>query len=100
MITMMRGKPRYPREGTKTTMATKEYTVTVICPTCCVCHKQAKIKVSRHGYRQWKAGQLIQTAFPELSDSQREMIKTGTHPACWTELWAGVEADDEDEDDD
>lgn len=32
---------------------------------------------------QWKAGELIQNAFPRLDPEQREFIKTGVTPAEW-----------------
>jgi len=45
----------------------------------------------------WKAGTLIQKAFPMLNAEQREFIKTGITPAEWTAMFG---SDDEGDDDD
>lgn len=34
-------------------------------------------------YKAWAAGALIQDAFPELSDDEREFIMTGITPQEW-----------------
>jgi hypothetical protein len=41
-------------------------------------------------------GAKVQDAFPTLSPALREQIITGTHPACWDEIFGD---EDEDEDD-
>lgn len=35
----------------------------------------------------WKAGQLIQNAFPKLDADQREFLMTGIMPDTWDELY-------------
>jgi hypothetical protein len=44
----------------------------------------------------WGDGALIQDAFPQLTDDEREFIKTGITPEEWAEAFPD---DDEDEDD-
>lgn len=36
--------------------------------------------------QRWASGELIQHAFPELSDDLREFVKTGITPAEWDTL--------------
>jgi hypothetical protein len=36
----------------------------------------------------WKAGELAQRAFPELTAGQREAIMTGTCDPCWDQMFA------------
>lgn len=60
--------------------------VTVTCRPCPVCEERATLTVSRVGYGAWQAGAFVQDAFPELSADDRELLITGTHPACWNEL--------------
>lgn len=35
---------------------------------------------------QWQNGMLIQDAFPELTDDERELLKSGTTPAEWHDM--------------
>lgn len=59
------------------------------------CGKGAAIEVSAEGLARYKGGEVIQKAFPELSDGEREIILSGTHPECWEAMWA----EDDDEED-
>ena len=47
----------------------------------------------------WKAGKLIQDAFPELTKDQREILQTGFTPAEWEAMpcWDEDEEEEEDE---
>jgi len=40
----------------------------------------------------WQGGALIQNAFPDLSDSDREFIITGITADEWIEMFSGEEA--------
>jgi len=52
-------------------------------------------------YTQWKAGMLIQEAFPTLDSSQREFLMTGATPEEWDNfVWRADEDSDEDPDED
>ena len=58
-----------------------------ICPHC---KKTNTIMVDRRAYSEWRAGKLIQQAFPNLSNDQREILKTGICPKCWDELFSDM----------
>lgn len=56
---------------------------------CTVCNRHASVVVDLMGYYVWRRGSaLIQNALPELSPAEREILITGTHPACWTKLFS------------
>jgi hypothetical protein len=55
-------------------------------PTCTVCGLGSKTTVDWLQYLVWQGGGLIQTAFPNMSAGQREMMISGTHPFCWKEM--------------
>jgi hypothetical protein len=38
-------------------------------------------------FTEWRAGAFIQQAWPEADAGTRELLISGTHPACWEELW-------------
>jgi hypothetical protein len=59
----------------------------ILCPKCMVCGRQVILEVSHEGYDLWAGGALVQKAFPELSAPERELLITGTHPACWDRLF-------------
>lgn len=63
-------------------------TVTVKCRTCIVCGVASEVSVPREGYEAWLAGAYAQNAFPEMDAPEREVLISGTHPACWEKLWA------------
>jgi hypothetical protein len=67
----------------------------MITKTCPYCGEPASIGVDEEAYREWKAGVLIQNAFPSLTASEREVILTGYHPECWDEALADDEEDDD-----
>jgi hypothetical protein len=52
-----------------------------------MCGKSSIVEVDADGLRMWQAGAHIQRAFPELLPHQRELLLTGTHPACWDRMW-------------
>ena len=39
----------------------------------------------------YKAGELVQRVWPEMSRDERELLITGTHPACWSAMFGGGE---------
>ncbi len=61
-------------------------TINIQCPDCLRIRKielpyeYAEFKVKE---LKWKAGVLIQKAFPELTSSQREALMTGICDNCW-----------------
>lgn len=62
--------------------------IVVETPTCPRCGEGGTLVVDSDGYADWRAGTLIQQALPELTNAQREQLKTGIHPDCWTAIFA------------
>lgn len=58
---------------------------------CKVCGDFAEVKVLARDYAHWQNGELIQRAFPEMPPEEREMLLTGTHPACWEILYPSAD---------
>jgi hypothetical protein len=54
---------------------------------CRMCGEIYPIEVDLEGYQQWKAGELIQNALPELSDEERELLISKTCDSCWNKLF-------------
>jgi len=69
--------------------------VEIVTEPCMVCKAHTVLMVNAAAFIAWKSGAMIQVAFPELSDEQRELIQTGTHSDCW-DLVMPEEDDDED----
>jgi hypothetical protein len=55
--------------------------------TCVSCNETRTIEVDPVGYTNWKNGQLIQRAMPELSAEDREMLISRICPDCWNKLF-------------
>lgn len=58
---------------------------------CTVTGKQYRITVDRKRYDRWVQGGLIQDVFPDLDNSQRELLLSGTTPDEWEETFGGWE---------
>lgn len=56
------------------------YTIHRRCP---LCGLLAHVTVPGPGLWAWEHGDFVQVAFPSLTPDEREMVMTGTHPACW-----------------
>ena len=55
---------------------------------CRHCNEINSIILDMDAFTQWNKGKLlIQEAFPYLSIDDREIIMTGTHVACWNEMF-------------
>jgi hypothetical protein len=57
---------------------------------CVMCGYSSIISVPTENLKRWENGELIQVAFPDFSASDRELLKSGTHSACWDKMWQGV----------
>lgn len=74
----------------------------VITPPCVVCNQESEVKLTLEEYRRLTQTRddgrpfyLIQDALPERDAGFRELVKTGTHPACWDAMFASAaEGDD------
>jgi hypothetical protein len=62
-------------------------TIAVKTKTCTVCGEYEVWSLDRAAVERWKEGEYIQNAFPEMSMEDREILITGTHPACWDKLF-------------
>jgi len=58
---------------------------------CPLCRKQQSVFVKKEQLEKWENGMLAQTAFPELSASQRELLQTGTCDTCWDNMFSEKE---------
>lgn len=56
------------------------------CEPCQFCGVAETVLVDREALELWQGGALAQVAFPWLSDDNRELLISGTHPDCW-ERW-------------
>ena len=67
--------------------------VIVRTPICMNCGENDGIVVDYDAYQLWQNGAYIQDAFPEMTPDEREFLKTGIHPECWTAMFGS--GDDE-----
>lgn len=70
-------------------------TITVKTPPCIVCDAPSIVELQRAEWVALQGGALIQEALPTRDADFRELVKSGTHPACWAEMF-GDEEDDND----
>lgn len=64
-------------------------TVTIRCPQCMVCNQRGEVTMPKRAWQEYDDGKgaYIQTAWPEGSAGEREMLINGTHPKCFDELF-------------
>lgn len=61
---------------------------------CSYCDKSHEpLIVSKHGLKAYSRGELIQNAFPELNDDDRERLISGYHPVCWDIMFQDYDED-------
>lgn len=53
---------------------------------CYLCGGISQTIVEEADFNRWKAGEYIQDVWPEKTANEREIIKTGIHPACWERM--------------
>ena len=56
-------------------------------PTCPVCRKASRVLLDEAKVDRWIAGELVQDVWPEVSGDVRELMISGTHPACFAGLY-------------
>lgn len=56
---------------------------TITTPVCAHCNIASTIELSDAEVKAWKEVRPIQKALPHRTDDERELLMTGTHPACW-----------------
>jgi hypothetical protein len=69
-------------------------TILVKTKTCCVCGEYEVWSLDRQAVESWQAGEYIQNAFPDMTEGERELLISGTHPACWDQLFPKEECVD------
>jgi hypothetical protein len=62
---------------------------------CLACKEYEVWSLDREAVVRWQKGDLIQDCFPDMSASDREILISGTHPACWDKLFPEEGEDDE-----
>ncbi len=67
--------------------------ITVQTPVCFHCRRAGFVQVLESDLEKYRNGMHAQEAFPEMPKELREQLISGTHPACWEEMFK----DDEDE---
>ncbi len=55
--------------------------------TCIVCGLNDEIRLDAAKVARWQAGEHVQNVWPEMPAPRRELLITGTHPACWDKLF-------------
>jgi len=57
--------------------------LSTIVKNCMFCGKESSISVDSASLYLYNQGAMIQDAFPDLTASEREVIKSGIHGECW-----------------
>jgi hypothetical protein len=52
----------------------------------CECGTAWQLILDIESYRRWRAGTMVQDAFPLLSSDERELLLSGTCSTCWDNL--------------
>lgn len=70
-------------------MASTVATVAHVTRPCMMCGETSVLILDAAARDRWIAGELVQRAFPEFSSDRRELLISGTHPACWDAMMRG-----------
>ena len=68
-------------------------TIIVKTKPCAVCDNYEVWSLDRQAVTKWQEGENIQSAFPDMKAEDREILISGTHPACWDKLF-GEDSDE------
>ena len=69
-------------------------TILVKTKTCTVCGQYEMWSLDRDSVMRWHEGENIQRVFPDMSAGDREILISGTHPACWDKLFGEDDSDE------
>ena len=59
---------------------------------CMYCGKDDQYTIRYDKWIEWQEeGKYIQDVFPNIADSEREFMLSGTHPECWKQLFQETE---------
>ena len=64
-------------------------TIVVRTKSCTVCGDYEVWSLDRELVNRWQGGENIQDVFPDMNEGDRELLISGTHPACWDKLFPG-----------
>jgi len=78
----LHGKKRGESEKHMNTM-----TMTHVTTACTFCHETSIVELNEAEARRWRAGTPIQDAMPDRPAAERELIRSGIHPTCWTDAF-------------
>ncbi|MCJ0700255.1 hypothetical protein FRIG_03750 [Frigoribacterium faeni] len=53
-------------------------------PACMFCQGETAVELTAAEAARWSAGTPIQDAMPNRPAAERELIRSGIHPECWT----------------
>lgn len=85
-VTVKKADLKMRRNGTIITVTPK--TVTYQPPSCLLCKKtNDPMELDRSRFEMWEAGTYVQVAFAGMSDEDREVLITGTHPRCFADAF-------------
>lgn len=79
-------------------------TLPLLTPSCMVCKKRTTVQITDLEFSRLteinpdtgRLRYLIQDALPDRDADFRELVKTGTHPECWTSMFGDDEDGDRD----
>ena len=66
-------------------------TIAVETRPCQMCGKTSVVRLDEEKFNRWRQGEHIQNVWPEMSADNREVLISGTHPACWDRLFADAD---------
>ena len=61
--------------------------MTTITKPCIHCNETSTLTVDADGYQQRRRGAIVQDALPDMDSDNRELLISGTHPACWDAMF-------------
>lgn len=68
--------------------------ISVYTPPCTVCQRSEHMHLEKDSFDRWQNGEVIQKAFPRLTEDERELLISGTHSECWDSMFVDAEYDD------
>ena len=60
---------------------------------CIVCQQKTLFNIPREVAEKINEGYSVQESWPYSTPDDREMLISGTHPACWEEMFGGSDCD-------
>lgn len=74
-------------------MTTTESDMIVVeSPPCMVCGGRSQLEMTKAQLDRYLAGAHVQDVFPAWTTSERELVITGTHSACWDKMFPNEDA--------